>query len=147
MPYDTLELDMYFTAKLPKTIVRSGYSKDDFHLFVHWFPQAGVFQQDEDGNWYWNCHQFFRRTEFYADFGSYDVEITASDHLVIGASGCLIDQRNNDDNTQTVRYYIDDVIDFAWTAYPHFEEYEQKWKGVNIRLLIPPNIALWHQDI
>jgi hypothetical protein len=138
LPFDTLILDMQFSAKLPKTIVRSGYSKDNFFHFVHWFPKAGVFEKNTTGQWAWNCHQFHRRTEFYSDFGSYDVEITAPENLVIGASGCRIAETDNQDGTQTVRYYIDDVIDFGWVAYPHFEVYEEKWNHVNIRLLIPP---------
>ena len=138
MPGDTLELNMQFTAKMPKIIARAGYSKDDYFLFVHWFPQAGVYQINIDGKWGWNCHQFHRMTEFYADFGVYEVEITASDHLVIGASGCLVKEQKNDDGTITRHFHAEDIIDFAWTAYPHFEEYVDMWEHVRIRLLIPP---------
>ena len=74
MPDDTLVLNMKFTAKMPKVIARSGYSKEDYFLFTHWFPQAGVYQINMDEKWGWNCHQFHRMTEFYADFGTYDVE-------------------------------------------------------------------------
>ncbi len=137
-PGDTLVLNMLFTAKMPKIIARAGYSKDDYFLFVHWFPQAGVYQINMDGEWGWNCHQFHRMTEFYADFGTYDVSITSSPHLVIGASGCLVEERKNDDGSLTRRYRVEDVIDFAWTAYPYFEEYIEMWEHVRIRLLIPP---------
>jgi hypothetical protein len=138
LPGDTLVLHLRFSAKLPKTIVRSGYSKDDWALFVHWFPQAGVYEQDAAGRWGWNCHQFHRQTEFYADFGAYDVEITAAKHLVMGASGCEMSEKENPDGTITRRYQVDDVIDFAWVVYAHFEEYTDSWEHVHIRLLIPP---------
>ncbi len=138
MPGDTLVLHIKFTAKMPKIIARAGYSKDDYFLFVHWFPQAGVYQINLDGNWGWNCHQFHRMTEFFAEFGTYDVKITASKHLVLGASGCLVDEKENANGTITRHYRVDDVIDFAWVAYPYFEIYEEKWEHVNIRLLIPP---------
>ena len=138
LPGDTLVLHLIFSAKLPKTIVRSGYSKDDWALFVHWFPQAGVYEQDVAGRWGWNCHEFHRETEFYAGFGSYNVEITAASHLVMGASGCLMSERENPDGTVTRRFQVDDVIDFAWVVYAHFEEYTDTWEHVNIRLLIPP---------
>jgi hypothetical protein len=138
LPGDTLVLHMKFTAKMPKIIARAGYSKDDYFLFVHWFPQAGVYQVNLDGKWGWNCHQFHRMTEFFADFGSYDVTITASKHLVLGASGCLMAEKENTGGTVTRHYHVDDVIDFAWTAYPYFEIYEDRWEHVNIRLLIPP---------
>jgi hypothetical protein len=138
MPGDTLVLHMKFTAKMPKIIARAGHSKDDYFLFVHWFPQAGVYQINLDGQWGWNCHQFHRMTEFFAEFGSYDVKITASKHLVLGASGCLMAEKDNGNGTVTRHYHVDDVIDFAWAAYPFFETYEEKWQHVTIRLLIPP---------
>ncbi len=137
MPGDTLVLNMRFTAKMPKIIARAGYSKDDYFMFVHWFPQVGVYQVNMDGKWGWNCHQFHRMTEFYADFGVYDVSITASPHLVVGASGCLVEEKKNADGSLTRRYHVEDVIDFAWTAYPYFEEHVEMWEHVRIRLLIP----------
>ena len=133
---DSIVLDLDWKMKMPETISRCGYSKADFFMFSHWFPQAGVFEQDRDGNWGWNCHQFLQRTEFYSDFGNYDVEITASDHLVIGASGCRIKDEKNDDGTQTVAYHIEDVIDFAWAAYPYFDIVEDNWEHVSIKLMI-----------
>ena len=79
-----------------------------------------------------------RQTEFYGEFGVYDVELTTSDHLVIGASGCLVSERNNGDGTQTKVYHAEDVIDFAWAAYPHFEVIKDQWKHVEITMLSPP---------
>lgn len=137
LPGDTLLLNLNFTAKMPKTVVRSGYSKDDFFLFVHWFPQLGVYEQDTAGNWGWNCHQFHRSTEFYSDFGTYEVTIKAADHLVLGASGCLMEESYHDDGTILRTYYVEDVIDFAWTAYPCFDIFEEEWNDIQIRLLIP----------
>ncbi|MBT8218516.1 MAG: M1 family metallopeptidase [Bacteroidia bacterium] len=136
-PGDTITLDMIFTAKMPKIIARAGYSRDDYFLFVHWFPQMGVYEKLRSGEWGWNCHQFMQNTEFYADFGVYDVSITASNRLIIGASGCRIDELDNEDGTKTLTYHVEDVIDFAWTAYPLFHEFQETWKHVNIRLLIP----------
>ena len=133
---DTIELDLVWKMKMPETISRCGYSKSDFFMFSHWFPQAGVWEQDRAGEWGWNCHQFLQRTEFYSDFGNYDVEITASQHLVIGASGCKIKDQKNDDGTQTVAYHIEDVIDFAWAAYPYFDVVEDQWEHVSIKLMI-----------
>lgn len=139
-PGETAVFHLKWRAKMPKTIARAGYSKD-FYLFCHWFPQLGVFEQDLVGKWGWNCHQFMRQTEFYADFGVYDVHITAADKFVMGASGCLVEERNNGNGTITRYYHVEDVIDFAWSAYPHFEVMEDRWQGVQIRLLIPPEHA------
>ena len=134
---DTLFLDMKFSAKLPKIIARTGYAEKDYHAFLHWFPQAGVYEQDTTGKWGWNCHQFFRTTEFYADFGNYDVEMTLSNHLKIGASGCKIKDEDNGDGTRTVKYHVEDVIDFAWVCYPEFEEHIDQWEHVEIKAMVP----------
>jgi len=138
LPGDTLFLQMEWAEKIPKIFARSGYEREDFFNMVHWFPQAGVWEQDKTGKWGWNCHQFHRRTEFYGDFGVYDVNITLSNNLIIGASGCEVDNKDNGDGTKTVSYHAEDVIDFAWCAYPHFKVVEDQWEHVYIRLLIPP---------
>ena len=140
LPGETAVIHLKWRAKMPKTIARAGYSKD-FYLFCHWFPQLGVFEQNKAGKWDWNCHQFFRQTEFYADFGVYDVHITADNKFVMGASGCLVDEKNNGNATTTRHYHVEDVIDFAWSVYPRFTVQEDRWKDVQIRLLISPEHA------
>ncbi|MFN0176111.1 MAG: M1 family metallopeptidase [Saprospiraceae bacterium] len=137
MPGETGVFHLKWRAQMPKTIARVGYSKD-FYLFCHWFPQLGVFEQNTSGNWAWNCHQFHRHTEFYADFGVYDVHITADSKFVMGASGCLVSEKTNGNGTITRHFHVEDVIDFAWSVYPRFIVQEDRWKGVQIRLLIPP---------
>lgn len=139
-PGETGVFHLKWRAKMPKTISRAGHNKD-FYLFCHWFPQLGVFEQNRTGDWGWNCHQFFRTTEFYADFGTYDVHITAADHFVMGASGCLVREKNNGDGTVTRHYHVEDVIDFAWSVYPRFRVWEDRWNNVQIRLLSPPEHA------
>ncbi len=140
LPGETTVFKLKWRAKVPKTIARAGYRKD-FYLFCHWFPQLGVFEQDKTGQWDWNCHQFFRSTEFYADFGVYDVHITADSKFVMGASGCLLNEKDNGNGTITRHYHVEDVIDFAWSVYPRFTVQEEKWKDVQIRLLISPEHA------
>ena len=140
LPGETAVFQLKWSAHMPKTIARAGHSKD-FYLFCHWFPQLGVFEPNKEGKWDWNCHQFFRSTEFFADFGVYDVHITADSKFVMGASGCLIDEKNNGNGTITRHYHVEDVIDFAWSVYPRFTVQEDHWNGVQIRLLIAPEHA------
>ncbi len=140
LPGETTVFQLKWKARMPRTIARAGYSKD-FYLFCHWFPQMGVFEQDIDGVWGWNCHQFMRQTEFYADFGAYDVRITTPDKFVMGASGCLVEEKHHGNGTVTRHYHVEDVIDFAWSAYPYFKVMEARWQDVQIRLLIPPEHA------
>ncbi|MEM7101700.1 MAG: M1 family metallopeptidase [Bacteroidota bacterium] len=141
MPGDSVVLDFDWRAKIPEVIARCGYSRD-YYLFVHWFPQAGVYEQNVEGVWGWNCHQFMPGTEFFADFGVYNVEMTIPDYFIIGASGCRIKEVDNKDGTKTYGYYVEDVIDFAWTISPRFVVVEEQWEHVTIRLLIQPEHAM-----
>ncbi len=140
LPGQTAVLHLKWRAKMPKTIARAGYSRD-FYLFCHWFPQLGVWEQNAGGGWDWNCHQFMRRTEFYADFGVYDVFITTDKKFVLGASGCLVSEKHNGNGTLTRHYHAEDVIDFAWSVYSRFRVIEDRWRDVYIRLLLPPEHA------
>ena len=127
-----------FESRLPRTIARSGWGHNDFFLWVHWYPKLGVWEQDLSGQWGWNCHQFMRQTEFYGEFGVYEVELNIPEQFVVGASGCLVSETNNGDGTYTKLYRAEDVIDFAWAAYPYFEEIKDQWKHVEITMLSPP---------
>ena len=137
LPGEKIELDMKFDVKLPRTIVRSGYGPRDFFLFVHWFPQVCVYEQNKDDVWGWNSHQFMPGTEFFADFGDYDIRIYASDHLVIGGSGCRTDLKRTD-GKQMVRFSAKDLIDFGWVAYPEYETYTSTFGDTDIEILMVP---------
>ena len=137
LPGEEVALDMKFDVKLPRTIVRSGYGPRDFFLFVHWFPQVCVYEQKKDGIWGWNSHQFMPGTEFFADFGDYDVKIYASDHLVVGGSGCRTDLKRAD-GKQIVRFVAHDLIDFGWVAYPEYETYTSTYGDIDIEVLMVP---------
>ena len=121
-PHGSIDLEVDFTSKLPRALARTGF-KDDYFLVAQWFPKIGVYEgpgergRKQGG---WNCHQFHANTEFYADYGGWDVELTVPSNFVVGATGFLRHQRGNADGTTTYNYYQDDVHDFAWTAYPHF---------------------------
>jgi len=144
LPNGEIKLNIDFTAKLPKVIARTGYSKN-FFLVAQWFPKIGVYEPAgmryaEKGQW--NCHQFHARSEFYADFGIYNIDITVPDDYVVGATGSLqVVDRNA--GTKTYFYRAEDVIDFAWTCSPDYVIMEDKWKDVSIRLLIQPE----HQSL
>ncbi len=137
---DTLVLLTSFESKLPKTIARAGYAANDFNFFVHWYPKLGVYEQDEEGHWDWNCHQFLQRMEFYGEFGVYDVTIEAPSRFVIGGSGCRTTEDIAGENRRH-HFIAADVIDFAWCAYPDFEVYEDNYKGIEIEMLSPGHHA------
>ncbi|MBM3311927.1 MAG: M1 family metallopeptidase [Candidatus Aminicenantes bacterium] len=117
----TVELEVAFEAKLPRVFARSGHA-DDFFMVGQWFPKIGVLK---DGAW--NCHQYHADSEFFADFGSFRVEITVPAAYVVGATGPRTASRTNDDGTMTYTHVQDDVHDFAWTACPDFVEFRERF--------------------
>ncbi len=123
-PGGSVTLAIDFTAQLPRVFARTGY-KDRFHLVGQWFPKVAVYEpagrrgRTSGG---WNAHQFHANSEFYADFGRFDVDITVPSGYVVGATGTRTGERRNADGTTTYSYAQRDVHDFAWTADPAFIE-------------------------
>ena len=139
-PNESITLDINFKARLPKVFARTGYI-GDFYLVGQWFPKIGVYEPA--GMRYakrgaWNCHQFHADSEFYADFGTYRVDMTVPKNFVLAASGVFQNEKTNKDDTKTVSYRADDVHDFAWTISPRFEVNERQWKHVKIKTVMQP---------
>jgi hypothetical protein len=126
-PGASVTLDIEFLAQLPRVFARTGY-KDDFYMVGQWFPKLGVYEPAglrgrATGGW--NCHQFHANSEFYADYGRFEVEMTVPGGFVLGATGERTSRRENADGTVTYVHVQDDVHDFAWTASPHYIEQRQ----------------------
>ena len=141
-PGESVQFKIKFHDQFPETQARSGW-KRDFVLGGQWFPKVGVWW-----NGAWNCHQYHATTEFFADFGVYDVVLTLPQNEVVGATGILVGQVKNADGTQTLTYHGDDIHDFAWTASPRYKVGEDTFQGtmgpVQLRLLMQP--AHWSQE-
>jgi hypothetical protein len=135
-PGGAMRLRVEWTAKFPRNFDRTGVIGNYFFV-SQWFPKLGVF---EAGGW--NAHQFFANSEFYSDFGNYDVKMTVPSGWKLGATG--VEQSHTDANGKTTyRYTQDDVHDFAWTTSPDFIEKRQQFDQpgrppVQMRLLIQP---------
>ncbi len=144
LPGETITIDIKFKSKLPKIFARTGFAENYFFA-GQWFPKIGVYEHAgmrhaKKGGW--NCHQFHANSEFYADYGVYNVNITVPKDYVVGAVGQLLDEKIQG-TEKTFRFKADDVIDFSWTASQRFIEYKDKWGDVDIRLLIQPE----HKDL
>ncbi|QMW01651.1 M1 family metallopeptidase [Spirosoma foliorum] len=152
-PGETITLDIVFRAKLPKIFARTGFSRD-FFLVGQWFPKIGVYESagtryqpaglGKTGHW--NCHQFHAHSEFYADYGVYDVNITTPKDYWVSAVGLFQSEKLHGDGTKTILYHAEDVVDFAWTASPHFQVINDTWKRpsggkVDIELVMQPEHA------
>ena len=135
-PNATVTFRIVFHDQLPEVVERTGYVRD-FFMIGQWFPKVGVWWHGA-----WNCHQFHATTEFFADFGTFDVKVTVPRNYLLGAAGDEISSENNPDGTKTVSYHSQDVHDFSWTASPEFTDFEDSWSGsggpVKIHLLMSP---------
>ncbi|MFZ0200049.1 MAG: M1 family metallopeptidase [Candidatus Sulfotelmatobacter sp.] len=141
-PGEYVQFKIAFQTKFPETQARSGW-KRDFVLGGQWFPKVGVWWHGA-----WNCHQYHANSEFFADFGIYDVKLTVPQYEVVGASGVKVGEANNPDNTKTYTYHGDDIHDFAWTASPRYKVkedgvYQGQMGPVQMRILMQP--AHWSQ--
>jgi aminopeptidase N len=139
-PEDTIEIDVEWTATIPRPFARTGYV-GDYYFFGQWFPKVGVLEDEG-----WNTHQFHSGTEFFSDYGVYDVRITVPRGFVVGASGKAIDVGDGVDGATVHHYRGEDIHDFAWTTSPRFVERTQIFEHptlphVQMRLLLQPEHA------
>lgn len=91
-PGGSTTLDIDFFDQLPRVVARTGYY-GSFHLVGQWFPKIGVLElPGERGATAprWNAHEFHLHSEFYADYGRYDVRITVPKGYTVGATGQLV---------------------------------------------------------
>ncbi len=132
-PGGQITLDVSFEDMLPKVFARAGYA-GNFVMAGQWFPKLGVFQ----GTKGWNCHAYHANSEFFSDFGVYDVAVTVPRNYVVGSTGVEWGDENISGANKTVHLHAEDVHDFAWTASPDFVEQDGSWEGVRIRILMQP---------
>jgi hypothetical protein len=131
-PGESVIVHLSFAAQLPKVFARTGFA-GDFFMVGQWFPKLGVWEEGA-----WNAYPFHANSEFYADFGTYDVAITLPADYVTGATGLPTGQTDNGDGSQTIRYHAETVIDFAWTAAPTFQTVTREVGEVELLYLVLP---------
>jgi len=147
-PGASTTLDIDFFDQLPRVVARTGYY-GSFHLVAQWFPKIGVLElPGERGATAprWNAHEFHLHSEFYADFGSYDVRITVPKGYTVGSTGVPKAAPVEKGGKVTHNYVQDDVHDFAWTADKRYAKpMTQVWNGPNgpvqVSVLYTPEYA------
>ncbi len=122
---------------------------------VHWYPIICVY----DSKFGWTTDQHMGR-EFYANFGTFDVELTFANNYIVEATGNLlnreevlpddlrqkIDLKNFKDKKlesppsviipydstarKTWKYHAENVHNFAFTADPTYRIGETTWNGI-----------------
>src|SRR6202012_1781468 len=150
----TLTLDIDFLSQLPRVIERTGYF-GDFNLVGQWFPKIGVLELPGErgaSEVRWNVHEFHFNSEFYADFGSYDVQLTVPSDYTVGAVGQQQGEPLQQGGKSTYHFKQDDVHDFAWVAAKGYKTLDGSYEGpgspkVAVRVIYPPEYAASAQPV
>ncbi len=138
-PGGSVKINFKYSVNVPKAGKRFGYASGrNFFFISQWFPKVGVF---EEGNWI--CSQYHPFTNFYSDFGHYNVNITVPDNYKVAATG--IQKKKTDlKNGKSVYSFIQKgVHDFAWMAsdeiYAEQNSYKRRDSSeIQIKLFIQP---------
>ncbi len=128
---EAVRVQIEWESQLPRVRRRTGY-KGDFLLVAQWFPKLGVYEAGRG----WNCHQFHANTEFYSDYGNYDVTLDLPSEYegLVFASGAEVYGKVEGDRFRARFLAPSDadqrrtdafgkrplVHDFTWTADPRY---------------------------
>lgn len=84
-PEQKITITTPFRVKIPLGIYsRLGHIGESYQI-TQWFPKPAVY--DKDG---WHPMPYLSQGEFYSEYGSYDVKITLPKNYVLGATGDLV---------------------------------------------------------
>lgn len=134
VPGESTELEMEFNSQVPVQIRRSGRNNAEGvdYTMTQWYPKLAAY--DENG---WHPDPYVAR-EFFADFGSFDVNITIDASYRIGGTGVLqdedqywekkptgtglinMDYKRGKQERRTWHFKAHKVHDFAWAADPAY---------------------------
>ena len=109
-PGESVRVEVAWETVLPRTFHRMGRWGDHFDI-MQWFPKLAVYSDSG-----WKVYPFSRYSEFFADFGTWRVTLTAPRDYVVEATGVPDPARDSPDGTRTVTWRAADVHDFAWIA-------------------------------
>ncbi|MEC0171357.1 M1 family metallopeptidase [Paenibacillus graminis] len=147
---ESVTLKLKFEVKMPKVFARMGVS-GNFVMAGQWFPKISVYEPagtrgvKQEG---WNLHQYHGTSEFYSDFGIYNVTLSVPPNYTVAATGFPVKTAKLKQGQKIYKFYADDVHDFAWAASPDFVVAEEAFSspevpGVRIKLYLDP----LHKDL
>jgi hypothetical protein len=143
-PEGTIKITMQFSVQLPQLHRRMGHT-DEFVMAGQWFPKIAVYEPSgtrgrmTDG---WHLHQFHANSQFYADFGEYDVSIDCPASDIVAATGSEVSAKPIGRDIARHYFHAGDVHDFAWAASPNFMFSEAPSNsGTTIKLYLDPKHA------
>lgn len=133
-PHGHIRIETPFHVKLPNVFSRSGHIGQTYQV-TQWYPKPAVY--DRKG---WHPMPYLDQGEFYAEVGTYEVQITLPKNYTVAATGELqnADEKAkldkgiqsssvsstkgkpaviaSDKETKTLSYKQNNVHDFAWFA-------------------------------
>ncbi len=131
LPGEALHIEVAFETRLPSVSLRAGHA-GSFHMVAQWFPK--IAKLEKTGAF---AHFPYERfSEFYADFGAYEVSIDTPEGFLVGATGAEVSSASADGRV-TRTFVQRGVHDFAFAAWDGFEERTARAHGVDIRCLVP----------
>lgn len=139
-PGGKINISTPFFVKIPSAkFSRLGHIGQAYFI-TQWYPKPAVF--DNKG---WHAIPYLNQGEFYSEFGSFEVSITLPANYVVGATGILqnemeqqwLDEKASatkrisefdksmsfppsDAETKTLIYKLNNIHDFAWIADKRF---------------------------
>lgn len=145
-PGETIHIEVNWQTRFPRLGTRSGFA-GHFLMAAQWYPKAGVYTGEN-----WNCHAYHRNTNFYSDFGIYNVEISMPKMLLPAFTGtCLTNQGPSNQELDAhqdpkieinciYKIHAEDVHDFALAVMPKlcwsYKKFE--YRGIQIFYFYQP---------
>jgi hypothetical protein len=146
---DTIYITTPFHVKIPKGVTSRLGHIDESYQISQWYPKPAVY--DRSG---WHQMPYLDQGEFYSEFGNYDVSITLPANYIVGATGNLQNEQENEEmerlsadsswinipekrvadfptsskRLKTLRFTGDKIHDFAWFADKRFHVKKSKVK-------------------
>lgn len=146
-----------FKVKLPQYFSRGGHIGNNY-MVTQWFPKPAVY--DNKG---WHPIPYLDQGEFYSEFGSYDVEITAPSAYLIAATGVLQDAETLNQIKQNGKHTVEGITktwhfkqsnihDFAWFASKAYTAHHDttmlpSGKIVDVFSYYKPNSKSWNASV
>ncbi len=126
MPRDSVTLRLRFEVQVPKPFNRFGHVGDAYSM-GQWYPKVAVY--DDLG---WHADPFHYFSEFYGDFGTFDVAITLPDPFWVGATGVLVGAADGDNEIPLAdRETARDSVTVHLRAVPA-DSLRDRWPGVRL---------------
>lgn len=139
----SIDIEITWKSVFPKVYARTGWS-EGFLMAAQWFPKVGVYQGAT-----WECEPFHANTEFFSDYGVYDVRVNVPRGLWVAHTGEAIpfldpsDQQQKDawpdpkdKNRMVYRLHAEDVHDFAFAVKSNFNWKRREFTFRGIRVAI-----------